>query len=378
MQGRACAHDLVRSPGVSEVLIIDQAEERARAVAAAIEAAGRPQVQVRSRCLDVASSRSVADAVSGFGVVISAAPYFLNPGIALACLKAGASMVDMGGNTDVVREELALDDEARRAGVTIIPDCGLAPGLSNVLVAHGVASLDEVDTVKVRVAGLPQRPRPPLNYKLVFSPYGLINEYVGQATILKDGRRVQVPALSDVEEIVFPEPPGVCEAFHTAGGSSTLPWTFEGKVRHLDYKTVRYPGHAAQIRLVRDMGFFDETPLDVLGTPVKPRDLTAALFAGRLDLPDVPDLVVARVVVTGTVSGKPARRSYEMIDYPDRTGGITAMMRTTAYPTSVIAQMIARKETEGPGALPVEKAVPAGLLLTELEKRGIRVTQERS
>jgi len=378
MQGSACAHDLVRSDGVTEILVIDEVDERARAVALAVESVGRPRVHVRSRRLDVESSRAVADAVTGCDVVISAAPYFLNPGIAWAALKAGASMVDMGGNTEIVRQELALDEEARRAGVTIIPDCGLAPGLANVLVAHGVASLDEVDTVQVRVGGLPQRPRPPLNYKLVFSPYGLIDEYVGQATILRDGRRAQVPALSEPEAITFPQPPGECEAFHTAGGSSTLPWTFEGKVRHLDYKTVRYPGHLEQIRLVRDLGFFDETALPVLGKPVKPRDFTAALFARRLDLPDEPDLVVLRVAVTGTKAGKPARRQYELIDYPDKTGGITAMMRTNAYPTSVIAQMIARKLTLGPGALPVEKAVPPRPFLDELERRGIRVTQERS
>ena len=375
MQWRACARDLARSAGVSLVLILDRDADRARSVAAAVESAGRPQVSVHSRCLDVVSSRALADALSGVDVVISSAPYFLNPGIALAALKAGASMVDMGGNTDIVRQELELDDEARRVGVTIIPDTGLVPGLGNILAMHGVSMLDEAESVEIRCGGLPQKPRPPLHYRLVFSSYGLINEYSGQAFILKEGRRVKVPAMSGLEEIEFPGPPGRCEAFHTAGGTSTLPWTLEGKVRSLDYKTVRYPGHCERVRLISELGFFDETPLDVLGAAVKPRDLTAALLEKRLEFPDDPDLVVLRVTVTGRLAGKPARKRFDLIDYPDRTGGITAMMRTTAYPTSIIAQMIARKETKGPGALPVELAVPAGPFLSELETRGIKVTE---
>jgi lysine 6-dehydrogenase len=384
MQGSACAFDLARSEGVGEVRLLDQDGERLAAAKSRIEAAAREAGRapaVTSQQLDVTDGEKLSRAIAGCQVAVSAVPYFLNVAISRVAIRAHASFCDMGGNTDVVREELSLDDEAKAAGVSLVPDCGLAPGLGNILVADGFASLDRTTEAHIRVGGLPRNPRPPLNYNLVFSTHGLINEYVGEATYLRGGRRTAVPALTDIESIEFPPPAGRCEAFVTAGGTSTLPWTFEGKVRELTYKTVRYPGHAEIIRSLAACGLFSLDPVEVPADDgagrvrIRPREVTAAALTRALDFPGETDLVVLRVTVKGTRSGKMVTRVYEILDFMDEVHGITAMMRTTAFPVSVVAQMLARGEVTARGALPLELALPTAPFLKSLAMRGIDIKQ---
>ncbi|HZE88740.1 MAG TPA: saccharopine dehydrogenase C-terminal domain-containing protein, partial [Verrucomicrobiae bacterium] len=178
----------------------------------------------------------------------------------------------------------------------------------------------------------------------------------------------------------FPAPVGRCEAFVTAGGTSTLPWTFEGKLRELTYKTVRYPGHADMIRSMAACGLFSLDPVDVPSEDggrvrIRPREATAAALTRALDFPGDTDLVVLRVTVKGTRGGKRVTRAYELIDAMDEIHGITAMMRTTAYPVSIVAQMIARGDVTGPGALPLETAIPPAPFLRALAERHIDIQQ---
>ena len=330
---------------------------------------------MRAERLDVADRERLVEAMSGFDVVISAVPYFYNLDIARAAVEAGVNMCDLGGNTDIVLRELELDEAARRAGISIVPDCGLAPGMTNVLAASGIGKLDRAEEVRIRVGGLPQTPRPPLDYKLVFSIHGLINEYVGRAAVLREGKIAWVEALTGLEELEFPEPVGRCEAFHTAGGSSTLPWTYRGQVRELNYKTVRYPGHCAKVKAMRDLGLFDDQPVRVGDCEVKPRELFAILASSRLDFPEDRDLVVLRVVVKGERDGERVEITYQMLDFYDQKHGITAMMRTTAYPVSIVAQMLAHGEIEAKGVLPPERAVPPELFVARLAERGIELVE---
>lgn len=385
MQGSACAFDLARSPGVEEIRLFDHHPDRLNSAAsltnASAQEAGKSPA-VRTEILEVGDAAAVRRALAGADSAISAVPYFLNVGLARSAIDAGVSFCDMGGNTDVVREELSFDEEAEAAGVSIVPDCGLAPGLVNVLVADGVASLDEPLEAHIRTGGLPRDPRPPLRYKIVFSAHGLINEYVGEATILKDGRRALVPALDDVESIEFPQPVGRCEAFITSGGSSTLPWSYEGKLRALTYKTVRYPGHSEVIRALDACGLFGLEPVSVEAEEgagrvrVRPREVTAAVLTRALDFPGEADLVVMRVTVKGKRGGARVTRLYELMDFMDERHGITAMMRMTAFPVSVVAQMQARGEIARKGALPPEKAIPPAPFLQALADRGITIRQE--
>lgn len=370
-QGFAAALDLARAPDVEEVVIADVDGNRARKAA---ERLSNSRAAVRAEVLDVANEPRLADKLRGYDVVISAVPYFLNLSLTRAAIEAGVSFCDLGGNTDLVREQEALDEQARDADVTIVPDCGLAPGMANVLATAGIGRLDRADEVHIRVGGLPLRPRPPLDYMMVFSMYGLLNEYLGFATALRGGKRVEVETLTEEETLSFPKPVGKCEAFVTLGGTSTMPWTFEGKVKTLDYKTVRYPGHAQRIRMLRDLGLLETTPVPVEGVPVSPRSLFAAVVEPLLTFPNEADVVVMRVIVTGMKGGKRREISFEMLDRMDLKRGVSAMMRTTAYPTTAAALMMARGEVPFRGVAAMERAIPAEAFLKEIPKHELKIT----
>jgi lysine 6-dehydrogenase len=371
LQGFAAALDLARTPDVTEVVVADVDGERARRFAERLQ--GGPAA-VRAETIDVANEPRLAARMAGFDVVISAVPYFLNTRLTRAAIEAGVSFCDLGGNTDIVREQEKLDPEAREAGVTIVPDCGLAPGMANVLGVAGIQRLDRTEGVHIRVGGLPLDPKPPLDYMMVFSMHGLLNEYLGKATVLRGGKLTTVDTLSEVEELTFPKPVGRCEAFVTLGGSSTMPWTFEGKVKTLDYKTVRYPGHAAKMALLRLLGLLEKQPVMVDGISISPRSVFAAAAEPRLTFPGEPDLVVMRVQVIGWKDGARREIVFEMLDRGDPKRGVTAMMRTTAYPTVAAALMIARGEVPLKGAAAMERAIPAEPFIRELKRHELKVT----
>jgi lysine 6-dehydrogenase len=368
MQGVACAYDLLRNPATEKVILVDREREIVERAASRLVSD-----KIQTQAVDCEDSESLADIIAGCAVAVSALPYRFNLGAAQAAVAAGVSFVDMGGNIETVLSELRLHTEAADKNVTVIPDCGLAPGLANILVADAVAELDEVNDVKVRVGGLPAEPRPPWNYFLVFSFEGLFNEYTGTEAVLRDWNRTEVPALTGDEQISFPDPAGVCEAAFTSGGSSTLPWTFAGRIRNLDYKTVRYPGHYDLLRAIEALGLFDTETVEIEGARISPRAMLKKLFCERLARRDEADLVVLRIVSSGVRNRRPGRLVHEMMDILDEETGLTAMMRTTAYPVSIIAQMIADGRIAAKGAMPPEKAVPPAKLIAELERRGIFV-----
>src|SRR5688500_17471305 len=303
--------------------------------------------------------------------------YFHNLRLARAAIDARANFCDLGGNNAVVDAEHALDSEARAAGVRITPDCGLAPGMVSVLVAHGAERFETLEEVHIRVGGLPQHPRPPLDYQLVFSVEGLINEYVERARVIRDGRLVEVESMTEIESLEFPEPFGRMEAFQTSGGTSTLPETFAGRLRELDYKTIRYPGHCERFKLLLDLGLAGSDEVEVDGARLSPRRLLGAMLTRHLPA-DEPDLVFVRVEFKGrmTVDEAAVRTlRYDIIDRQDERTGLSAMMRTTAFPASIIAQMMARGETSGTGAVPQERSVPPRRFVEELVARNIIINE---
>jgi lysine 6-dehydrogenase len=323
--------------------------------------------------LDAGDEAAAAAVIAGHDVCVSAAPYRYNVTLARAAVAAGAHFVDMGGNNDVVAAELALDAEAREAGVAIIPDMGLAPGMTNVLAAGLISRLDTADRVTIRVGGLPRNAEPPLGYALVFSPYGLINEYAEPCLVLRGGDVATLPPLTDVEEFDFP-PVGRVEAFNTSGGTSTLPLTYGGRVRDLDYKTIRYPGHCAKIKPLFDLGLADEREISIGGVAIRPRDV----FAERLvaSLPEgKDDLVLVRCRAAGTAAGADKTFSYELVDYADGPSGLTAMQRTTGFPVAVAATLLAEDKINKAGACPPEVAVEPGPFVEALRERGLDIVE---
>ncbi len=365
LMGRAVAFDLCMSEAVEHVRILDIDGRKASEVKDLLDS---PKVDT-SR-MDVADHGRLVEAMAGSDVAISCVPYRFNCELAAAAVEARCSFCDLGGNTDIVDKELTLDEDAKRAGVTVVPDCGLAPGLSNILAADALKGFDRMEELHIRVGGLPVHPRPPLDYMMVFSPTGLVNEYKERCTVIRDGEVRTVEPLEDLEELEFPEPFGKLEAFNTSGGTSTLPQTLHGRVRDLDCKTIRYRGHCEKVRLLRDLGFFDETPISVHGGEVVPREVTEALLVRMLSYGD-DDVVLLRVWATGVREGRERTVTYTMVDRCDRAKGMTAMMRTTAYPASIVAQMIASGEIAEKGAVPQELVVPTERFLEELDRRDV-------
>ncbi len=377
-QGVALAYDLARHGEAARVTLADLYTDVARRAVERLHAL-LPTSSCRfgAAVCDVARPDTLRPLLAGAQVVVSAVPYRYNVGLTDAAVAAGCSFCDLGGNTDVVRQQLGRHERAAAAGVSVVPDCGLAPGLGNILAAHGIAALDTVEEVHVRCGGLPERPVGPLGYKLVFNFDGLINEYSGVGEFLRDGRRVQVPALTELEELEFPPPVGRCEAAVTSGGTSTCPDTFAGRLRTYDYKTVRYPGHFAVMRALFGLGCFEERVRLADGRVVEPRPLLRTLFEHALAFPQVRDLVVLRCTVQGQRGGRPVTRVYDLLDRHDEATGFSAMERTTAFAAALVAHLQARRLV-APGARPLELALPLDVYMAELPQHDVRVTLRES
>ncbi len=373
-QGVALAYDLAANGQAEHVLLADvdavagdMAIERLRGLLPGTQAA------FEFAPCDVTDAARVESVLRGADAAVAATPYRFNVGITDTAIRAGVSLCDLGGNTAVVREQLRRHEAAAAAGVSILPDCGLAPGLGNILAAHGISRLQNPQHVHVRCGGLPERPVGPLGYKLLFHFQGLINEYSGVAEFLRDGARVEVPTLTELEQIQFGEPLGMCEAAVTSGGTSTCPESFEGRLQTYDYKTVRYPGHFTVVRAMFELGCFAESATLSNGTTVRPKELMQRLMEDRLSFPDVADITVLRVTVRGNGSGGEQRElRYDLFDRHDAATGFSAMERTTAFPTALVAHMQARGQI-APGAMPLEQAIPLETYWSELPGHGIDV-----
>ncbi len=348
--GSAAALDMAGSPGVEGVMLADADARRTRTVAARHK-------KIQPARLDVTDGEAVRRLMRQVDGTLSAVPYFYNLDLSRAAIEAGCHFCDLGGNSRLVEKQFRLHAAARRAGVRVLPDCGLSPGLTSILVADGVSRLKRVDRIHIRVGGLPENPQPPLNYKLLFSPHGLLNEYIETARIIRKGRPVQVDSMTGIEEIRFRGFPPL-EAFYTSGGASTLPETYGGQVRELDEKTIRYPGHCEAFRLLFWLGF---------GAGERRQVLTRALEK-KLALPG-GDVLLLRVDVFGRAGGV----RYELVERGTET--LTAMMKTTAWPASILLQMLVNGAVSEMGVLRLEQAVPTDVFLKEFARRGIRLTR---
>lgn len=367
LQGSACAWDLLRTTQADVTL----ADANPGPLPAVLEEFRGGRLTVTT--LDARDHAGVRDGMADHAAVLSALPYYLNADMARLAVEAGVHFADLGGNTDIVRQQQRLDAEARGRGVSVMADCGLAPGMVNILAAEGIRRLETVEAVRCYVGGLPQDPQPPLNYTIVYSLEGVLDYYTTPSWILRDGRATRVEALSELELLDFPAPAGRLEAFHTAGGISTMPWDFEGRIPVMEYKTLRYPGHADIIRVIRELGLFSTEPVDVRGAAVRPRDVFVALVNARLRRPQARDLVALRVVVSGRRKGKPATEAFSLLDLFDEQHGISAMMRTTGYSLSVTGQLQAAGGIPT-GVTTAYEGMPFGRYVSALADRGITIT----
>jgi len=367
LQGSACAYDLLQQPAVDRVTLADVKPDRTAAFAR--KGAGKRLVLARLDAKDAARLRRL---LKGHDAVMCALPYYFNLPVSKAAVSAGVHCCDLGGNTEIVQQQKKLHAAARKKGVSVIPDCGLAPGMVNIIAAEGIRRVGDAETVRIYVGGLPQRPEPPLNYQIVYSLEGALDYYTTPSWVLRDGRPARVDALSEIETVQFPEPVGMLEAFHTGGGISTMPWAYAGKVRTMEYKTLRYPGHAAIMHPVRELGLLDNRAIVVKGVKVVPRDVFIAAVSPKLTKPQGRDLVALRIEVTGR-DGR--RVAWQLLDYYDAAHGISAMMRTTGYSLAITGLMQVDGRIAAAGVHTPDEAVPFRAYVDELAKRGIEIRE---
>jgi len=370
LQGSACAYDLLQNPDVTQVRLADLNVSHIADFLAPYSGA-----RLFPTPLDVRDREAVLGVMRESDAVMSAVPYYFNLELATLAVEAGTNFCDLGGNTEIVFEQKQLDAQARAKKISVIPDCGLAPGMVNILAQLGIERLDSVSSVRIFVGGLPQHPEPPLNYQIVYSLEGVLDYYTTLSWVLRNGKRTQVKALSELQPVEFSKPVGTLEAFHTAGGLSTMAFRYEGKIPTMEYKTLRYPGHAHIMEAIRELGLLDLTPVDVDGSKVIPREAFVATVGPRLTKPDGRDLVALRVLVEGKTGGKSKTIGWELLDYYDDVRGISAMERTTGYSLSITGQMQARGDIKTSGVCTPDECVPAQQYIAELEKRGIRIRE---
>lgn len=382
MMGTAAAFDMARTPQVDTVTLADCDLKRARAAAARVNRI-TGEKKVRAAELDASAGKSAAKLMRGHDATLSAVPYFLNLGLARAAVEARCHFADLGGNNTVVRQELALAKKAEAGGVAIAPDCGLSPGMASILGGELVRRLGgRADALRLYVGGLPQQPTPPFHYQLVFSVEGLINEYVEPARILRKGKLIMIDPLTEPEEFhISGFPPLV--AFHTSGGTSTLPETFEERVGECFEKTLRYPGHYDLLCELKELGLFSSEKMTVGKVEIAPRAMMSKIFEGKFASKG-PDVCIMRLeahesvhrpgvreLLGGRLRGRVA--SFTMIDHYDPKTDMSAMMRTTAFPASIVVQMLASGAIDKRGVVLQERDVPADLFLEEIEKRGVKI-----
>jgi len=372
-QGIAAAYDLVLFGQASRVILADSDGDLARAAADRVNELVRARV-ADGLALDVRNQASVRDALKGHHVALSAVPYFYNLPLTRLAIEAGVSFCDLGGNTDIVRQQHALDREASRANVCIVPDCGMGPGMGNTLAVYAMSLVGEPKHIFMYDGGLPRKPKAPWNYALTFNIEGLTNEYYGGMTILRDGELFHAPCFTEFEMIDVP-PVGKLEAFLIAGGVSTAPWTFRGKLQTYQLKVLRYPGTFAQLKAFSDLGLFDLKPVRVNGNEVIPRKVFHALFEPQVRVDDVEDVCIVRVNAVGRMHGRRTEAVVEVIDYHDAATGFTAMQRLTGWHMSIVASMIAKGEIAA-GSIPLELAVPGEAFVREARARGLKVREE--
>jgi lysine 6-dehydrogenase len=376
LQGCACAYDLLAHTE-HDVVLADLHVDNLPPFLAPYAGNRLTLAQVDAKDHD-----SIRGVMQGVAATMSAFPYYFNGDMARLAVEAGSHFCDLGGNTDIVWEQKKLADQAAAKGLSVVPDCGLAPGMVNILAQFGIDRLDTVSAVRIKVGGLPQNPTPPLNYQIVYSIEGMLDYYTTLSWVLRDGKPMQVKALSEIEDIDFPGV-GTLEAFHTAGGLSTMAERYEGRIPTMEYKTLRYPGHAQLMEAIRDLGLLGMEPVQVKDSRTRetkqiiPRDFFISVVGPQLrkDYTESPDLVALRVEAEGTRDGKEQLVRFDLLDRYDAPSGITAMMRTTGYSLAITGALQAEGRVK-PGVWTPDEAMPGAEYIDQLAKRNVVILQE--
>jgi lysine 6-dehydrogenase len=374
-QGTAAAFDIARWGNAGKIILADYNLQTAKLGAELVNSLIGKEISqpVQIDVTDLPAVERILE--QEIDAVLSAVPYYYNLDITKIAIKTKTHMCDLGGHIGIARQQHDLSDTAEQMGVCIVPNCGQVPGMGTTLMVYAMELLDETIDVLMWDGGIPQEPRLPFNYYLTFNIEGLTNEYAEQAIFLRDWKITEVDTMSELESIDFPEPIGTLEAFVAGGGTDTMPWTFEGKVRTLQNKTLRWPGHYDQLKAFYDLGLWELEPISVNGLDIVPREVFHTLFEPKVTFPGDKDMVIVRVEASGKKNGKDAKSLVQIIDRFDEHTGFTAMERTTGWSAAIVAQMMAQGKVPI-GAGGVETQVPSKTFVQELRQRDIEVYEE--
>ena len=360
--GSEIARDLARSSEVDSVIVADAQAKNLKNV--------RGHAKIRPRRLDISQRKPLLAAMRNVDVICGALPGRLGFQLMTIAVEARRDLVDISYTPE---NPFKLHGKARDQENIIVPQCGVAPGFTNMCVGDASRRLGTMTKVRVFVGGLPQRPTPPLNYRIVFSLEDVINEYSRPARIIEYGKEKLVDALSGRGFLNFPGV-GRLEYFITDGLGS-LPRSFPN-VREMNEYTLRYPGHAEIMKTLRVLGFFEDKEVQVNGLAITPRKLSIALLKSAMSLGRPEDLLALRVEVEGKL-GKKSLISYQILDYYDARNKVSAMARTTAYPCTSAALLVGQRKLRSVGVVPPEKIAKDpehfGFVLSRLRSRGVRV-----
>lgn len=362
--GRSVASDLALREGITHVQVVDHKAAALDRLAAEITSA-----KLRTARVDVRDERRLAAVLAGSACVISSVQPRHHARLARLALAVGAHFCDLGGDDESVSAELGLAAEAAARSRWVVPSCGFAPGLVNVLVMEGLDRFESVEEVQIRAGSVPVEAEPPFFHRIAYAAEKLIADYTSPAAMIRGGRVVEVEPLTGLEHVSFSAPFTRLEAFYTSGKLSTLPRDLEGRIDTLDYKTLRHPGHLAAMRGVVALGFAEDRFVDVR-THLTYRDILARKLRQHLG-GTYEDAVLLRVHVTGRREGRRQTLAYELIEL--HRAGASAMQRCTGYPAAVVASLLARGLVPGGGAAPPERIIPRDLFFQALAEREMRI-----
>jgi lysine 6-dehydrogenase len=375
--GYGLLKDLTAQREVDEVVAADASLEGAKAVVARV---GSDKVK-RVEKVDVTDRKATVRLIKGFDVVAGGLPRQFCDGAIAATIEAGVDWADIAANFGTV---FSQHEAAKKAGVTVVPHIGLDVGTDRVLCGVGARKLDEVEGFYVGCGGFPQKGTPgyynPINYKISWYWPFAVNSNLGVCRCLKGGKLVDIPILSDPTEIVFPEPLGKLEAYTNGSLVDVVEHLGLKGVKDAYAQTIRWPGHCEMWRRLRDLHFLDAEPVKVRGVDVSPIELWYALGEKWLQYePGEGDAICQRVIVSGKKGGRSAAWTYEFMDFGDEKEKLTAMARTTAFPCSIVAKMIAKGQMKMPGVIhPVKIGYDeelSAIFFKEMAKRRIKITE---
>ena len=368
--GVLLAKDLIGSDADSQVTLVDKSSDQLEQAAEFIRSERLFPVQK-----DMEAEEQRKEMIEGKDVALCALLHKHSLPLLETSARQGVHFVDLVG--EAPSERLRYDEEAKNKGICLISGLGVSPGITNVCVGRGVHLLDETDRALIYVGGNPVHPRPPLDYRIVYAVESLLDFYERKALILKNGKTQKVEALSGIESISFPAPFSEMECFYTDGLNSLI-HTMAGKVKdELAEKTIRHRGHAQGIMTLKECGLFSRQPVQIGGQQVTPRNILEKVLDSEMKLGDEEDVTLLRIVVEGKRAGEPETHIFEMIDRSDPLRKYTSMAKTTSFPASIAAQMIASGRITQKGSLFPEDIFHDELyqpFTDELKKRGVTVT----